>query len=176
MKNLTIKNLSRIVTAALALIAVILVYSNSISSKKISRIEQAWHNFEDGRSEKAIALSTLYREIGYGGVIHHFKNFILRGDQALSQKISSHIIAAKTVLKRYELVELSPAEIESLPIILAMLDSYQENLVTVLKMTAAGLDPEDIDRYVKVDDDPALLALNLLMQNTGISSNNITEH
>ena len=47
--------------------------SSLITTDNISTIKKTWDSFEESRSEKAAALSALRKEIGYGGMIHQFK-------------------------------------------------------------------------------------------------------
>lgn len=64
--------------AALVTIGVIVVAVGITVVTNVDTVSSTWERFQKGRSEKAHAINALRRELGYGGLIHHFKNFVLR--------------------------------------------------------------------------------------------------
>lgn len=100
-----------------------------------------------------IALS---EAIGYGGMIHNFKNYVLRGDPALADAARADHDRAVALLGRIEAVSRELAI--SLPLyrLREVLEDYGENLELAVALTARGLAPSEIDAKVRIDDTGAL--------------------
>ncbi|MCK5576233.1 MAG: PAS domain S-box protein, partial [Sphingomonadales bacterium] len=99
---------------------------------------------------------------GYGGMIHNFKNYVRRGRDEYHEKANANITKLRTAIESYRSFDLNRGEKVALEDVLHMLDSYGAALDTIKTMLADGAGPKDIDAEVKVDDLPALRALNLL--------------
>ena len=59
---------------------------------------------------KTNIMSDLRSVIGYGGMIHQFKNFVLRQDTPRIEKVRGKIAAAREAVARYRQFELTAAE------------------------------------------------------------------
>jgi len=66
------------------------------------------------------------------------------------------------VIENYRNLDLNRGEKVALEDVIHMLDAYGTALDTISTMLADGAEPKDIDAKVKVDDMPALRALDLL--------------
>jgi len=168
--NLKIRTVGRLLVATLAVMVVATLISYAFSRDNIGVIDSAWQRFEISRSEKARAVNALSREIGYGGMIHNFKNYLLRADVALATKVRSNINGARFALRNLSLLELNPGELTALGAIRKMLDAYAASLRTATALYAAGADLAAVDRRVRVDDKPALQALALLSRHTHLEN------
>ncbi len=107
-----------------------------------------------------VALANLSVEMdqlaGYGGIIHDFKNFVLRGDPAYRER----------VLKNHERVLADLDEVEAIArryefnvsyeVYRETLDEYRSHLPTIARLHAEGRPVMQIDRRVVVNDGPAL--------------------
>ena len=82
MRNLSIKNIGWVLVAALVTIGVIVVAVEITVVTNVDTVSSTWDRFQEGRSEKARAVNALRRELGYGGIIHHFKNFVPRRESS----------------------------------------------------------------------------------------------
>ncbi|MDA0305512.1 MAG: ATP-binding protein [Proteobacteria bacterium] len=133
-----------------------------ISKDKISDIQATWNTFEEGRSEKAGALDALHQEIGYGGMIHNFKNYILGHETKYNDLVKANIGGARAALSRYRTLGLNEREKQALGHVEKMLGDYQRFLVIAERLILAGLAVREIDRLVTVDDTKALASLGLL--------------
>lgn len=78
MKNLSIKTIGWIILPALIALGVITIVLGAIDLSNVQTVGTTWDKFQAGRSEKARAVNALRRELGYGGLIHHFKNYVPR--------------------------------------------------------------------------------------------------
>lgn len=104
----------------------------------------------------AVSLS-LEQEIGYGGLIHNFKNYILRpGEQKYYDAARQNAAYAATLIDSLE------ENAESLGVMLElnetrnMVEAYNNRLDTVSTLVASGGTPKDIDMVVRYKDDYAL--------------------
>ncbi len=97
------------------------------------------------------ALEQAEYALGYGGAIHQFKNYVLRGDDRY-QKAMDKFTAVETALE--PLKDQSVAKD-----ILGVVDQYKAGLDTMKKMVADGKTAEEIDTTVKISDGPAVKGL-----------------
>jgi signal transduction histidine kinase/CheY-like chemotaxis protein len=117
------------------------------------------------KAEKADLLGELQQLIGYGGLIHDFKNYLLRGKTVYHGRFNAAYSKAQAVLQQYhQLARISVAEIKDLETIKAMLQNYRTRLDMVAGMNWDKTDSRKIDRLVLIDDTGALVAINRLRQ------------
>lgn len=80
LKNIKLTTINKLLASALILSCIVLAASTLIFEKNISFIDNSWRQHQADRSEKARLESALRTAIGYGGMVHDFKNFVLRHD------------------------------------------------------------------------------------------------
>ena len=88
-----------LIIALLASGFVLVVMEKWIESD-ISLISRSWHRFALERSEKVQLVIALRRELGYGGMIHQYKNFVLRGDETRGTKVETGIDLAREARRK----------------------------------------------------------------------------
>ena len=159
MKNAKIKSLSRLFILALILLGAVSVTSALIAIKNTSTIQASWETFELGRSEKARALGALRKEIGYGGMIHQFKNYVLRRDKPRIAKVQAKVQEIMAAIDAYRSLGLDEHEDEALETIAAVVAQYAAALALAESLDARGATPREIDKTVKISDGPALEAI-----------------
>lgn len=102
----------------------------------------------------------LLATLGYGGFIHAFKNYVLRGDDAYRAVVEERVQHAFDAL---ELMERQTLEAGLDPALVATLRStverYRDQLNAVTEAHRRGVPPARIDEQVRVDDGPALAAI-----------------
>jgi hypothetical protein len=109
------------------------------------------------------ALDNLEAALGYGGAIHNFKNYVLRGkDEYASNAVARFKDAADALVALRADSSLGGKERQALDDIEGVLKKYAANVDKVRKMTADGKSIPDIDAAVKVDDAPATAGLAVL--------------
>lgn len=107
----------------------------------------------------------LSSQLGYGQFIHNFKNYLLRGEsdyrtETYSQQFTQNVQTIKDVLANYrQLPNLNPIEIDALKGVEDMVETYQANFAKAVEFKQAGMTISEIDALVKVDDRPAIQAL-----------------
>ncbi len=124
------------------------------------RIEKSWHSFQDNVSLRIQLLEDFREYFGYGGAIHHFKNYILRHKPEYLERFNNSMFHLEETYDRYHnLPDLLPEEAHLLEQAIAVARQYQENSTGVAAMIADHKSIAEIDKQVKIDDTPALLAM-----------------
>ena len=132
-----------------------------VTLQSLTRAKEAWTTLEGERNGRMQALSTLRAELGYGGVIHQFKNFVLRGETDRIAQINRHAQAAKAAIEDYRALPLSAKEEEDLAAINSMIDAYLSKLDPVQRAIENGAAARDA--LAAVNDGPAIAALTSLV-------------
>ena len=117
----------------------------------------------DTLSEAHVVVNKLERNIGYGGLIHNFKNYVLRGDDgdrvSALKNSAEALILLERLLKRAQYLGIEV----SLKHTHEMVLTYTRRLEQVRKLSANGLSPLSIDQQVRFDDSPALQEVGLTL-------------
>jgi diguanylate cyclase (GGDEF)-like protein len=117
---------------------------------------------------KARLVANLRRDLGYGEMIHHFKNYVMRGDAIYGQQAAADIKSLKATLMAYRATGLNTAEQRAIRGISDVIQSYGDKLtqISLVHESEPNLTPRELDARVKVDDGPALSGLALLDHET----------
>lgn len=109
------------------------------------------------------AMTDLQRNLGYGGLIHNFKNLVLHGDlQRYQALVEADIELVRDRLDQLALLFPEGEEGRQLVRLRSVIDEYAANYLVVRDMLPAGLPPTALDERVSVNDQPALQALQFL--------------
>ena len=162
MKQLSLKAIALAFIVLLAATGALIVSAEYITLNNVRGIEAKWMTFQAGRSEKVRAVNALRRELGYGGIIHSFKNYVLRKDAGLKRIADTKLGGARAIIAQYRSLGVGAIEEKALTDIAGVLDAYAGALATAERLIGRGESPGAIDRAVKVDDGPALTGLNAL--------------
>ena len=120
---------------------------------------------EDALDQQQVAALTeqMLRSMGYGGFIHAFKNYVLRGEARYLEQVNARAGAAQAALDRiaYE-AESAGIDNSIVAVLQTTLTAYVERIPFVAAAWARGELPSAIDAQVKVSDAPALQAIEAL--------------
>lgn len=58
-----------------------LIWNAVTISRDVVLVDASWDKFRKSQNEKADAATVLRTNLGYGGMIHQFKNYVLRQDE-----------------------------------------------------------------------------------------------
>jgi hypothetical protein len=111
-------------------------------------------------------LQELEYVIGYGGAIHNFKNFVLRGGRQVTDVVGgdtdkyrsaaeAQFTAAEALVEELRKGSGTDEQVEALDKIAGVLAEYKGNLAVAQQMHSEGKPIQEIDAAVKVDDTPA---------------------
>ncbi|MBF0287024.1 MAG: nitrate- and nitrite sensing domain-containing protein [SAR324 cluster bacterium] len=107
----------------------------------------------------------LFTHAGYGGIIHQFKNYILRGQEKYVDHFMEQYGTIKELFQQFrDIPHISKKDLENVRTIETTFDAYQTALIKARGMYQAHLSIEDIDRSVQINDSPAIKAINHLVE------------
>ncbi len=160
MFNFKISTLGMVVSACLALTTVVVIVTSVMTVREVNNIGTYWRDFESGPAKKMKHLQELNAAIGYGGMIHQFKNYILRQDRPRIVKIQTKVRAATVAIIAYRSIGVDAEEDAALKTISATIAQYADALTMTEKM--AGKGPQAVNRMIAIKDGPALEAITVL--------------
>ena len=138
-----------------------LVFFGLESLRRFDAVDASWQDHNTRTITTITALDTMRGAMGYGGYIHHFKNYVLRRDQKNLNMMAADAITLNNSLSSLQNLLDTPEEQDALNVIRATFHEYQNKLDNVHR-TAPDSDPLSMDRVVKVDDGPAFRAIDFL--------------
>ena len=107
-------------------------------------------------------LTAIISAMGYGGAIHHFKNYLLRHSKTYSnQYLISHKKVNKFIKEYRSLQDITEAENKAINDIFMVNKLYLDAHNSAASMIKLGLTNIQIDKVIKVDDKPAFSAFYL---------------
>jgi len=162
LKHIKLITIRRLFASLMLLTCIILGFGTMFLERNISIIDDTWELFQTDRSEKSRLESALRAAIGYGGMIHEFKNFILRHESFRMDLIHKQIGSAEAVIQQYATLGVTSAETTALEDIQRVLTAYERAHIEADEFIRQGHTIAQIDGEVKVDDAPALRGLQTL--------------
>ncbi|RLQ89036.1 hybrid sensor histidine kinase/response regulator [Notoacmeibacter ruber] len=138
------------------------VFLGSGTRARFVEIAESWSSYAENAEKKGVWISALRGHLGYGGIIHNFKNYVLRGDDAYRQGAERQLAQFDRVMTLYLAEDLPVRERQSLETIQATIAEYR----AMLPIAEEGVRLEEsarvIDRQVRIDDTAAIAALDRL--------------
>ena len=160
--HLSAARLWLIVSAAAALIVVTVVLGATLgvlTRSQFKEIEASWAEYEGGAERKGALISEIRGYLGYGGIIHHFKNYVLRQDPLYLRETEDQLAFFEGVISEFYSLPLSPDETTALDAIASTLATYEAMLPIAVRAAREGWNPAQTDQLVRVDDTAAIAAL-----------------
>jgi len=141
-------------------VAAMLILQAWLSSHLVSRTS----NLRNSLSAAHSVASKFERRVGYGGLIHDFKNYVLRPNEdnyrtsALDNSAEALVLLDSLSTNAKNLgIDMSLVHTRE------MVQSYTRLLEQVRKLSASGLSSQLIDQQVRFDDSSALLEVDLIL-------------
>lgn len=152
-----------IVLAGAVLVAAVLIYG-AVVLGKVRDIEASWETFSSDRLKWDEQVRLIHQEMGFGGFIHNFKNFILREDLGAYDKALENLNNVRISVDLLRQQNLSDAEKEALNAVLTMVRGYDVRLSTADELFSSGMSSNEVDALVIHDDEPSLKAMKVLAE------------
>jgi len=133
-------------------------------TNNVSEINHAWLSYKSQHAEKARLETSLRANFGYGGMIHDFKNYILRKDSELFIHLQKSMGATQSIVNQYSALSSTQAEKLALEDIKRTLDKYHKSIKLIQNEIKKGKSSAQIDKLVKINDQFALRGLHVLRQ------------
>ncbi len=162
MTHLSLKQVTAILAGLLFTLGGIIAAGLLYLSNETERVAAHWLVFQSEYSEKARLKGALDTALGYGGMIHNFKNLVLRKDLEKIDRVIAHLGAAKLILTQYSALDLANSEQAAVDDIYRTLENYHQVLPVIESAILAHQASEQIDVQVRVDDSYALRGLAVL--------------
>jgi len=144
-------------------------YEKSMKNASVFQVEEIRAKAL-GVNEHIRLISELNNAHGFGGLIHNFKNYILRGDKRYSKKFLKIYNKTNSLLENaIRSGSYTPKRKKQFAIIRKTIGQYRKNLDTAILMAKAGKSPAEIDQAVRITDSALITAL------LQISSDNILD-
>lgn len=160
--NFSVGRLRRQFLAAVIVFSLLVLASSLFIRSESSHIKLDWNEYLASTELKVELLSKLHQQMGYGGFIHQFKNYVLRLDEPRIAKARKRSEDALALVAQYRRLELNEKESAALSSIENTIAQYRSALQMAVKMAGEGSTSHTIDAAVKIDDTPAIEAFRLL--------------
>ncbi len=137
-------------------------YDKAMSDPSIGEVERM-RKVAVNSNRRTELVTRLYGELGYGGLIHRFKNYVLRGREKDFNKVIDAHQAVNLMLGRIAGLEGHSEKIEQqVNIIKKTVGDYKKGAETALQMHNDGQNSNVIDAAVKISDSLALEGLAIM--------------
>jgi len=164
MGSLSIKKAGIVLIVALALTGIVFSTGSIMIRTNTSDAMLVWNQYQNESSGKARAVDALVRNLGLGGMIHNFKNYILRQDKTRIPKILKAANASLTALNEYEGIGVYEEEAQAIVDIQSVINRYIFETSKIEELVEAGKDARAIDKVVNINDTPALEGIATLVK------------
>ena len=118
-------------------------------------------------------ISLIIHQLGYTGLIHNFKNYILRGDETYYQAAQHNLRQLEQQLDNSHVYYRKQSLESSIKLIEQAVTHYELNLELARRLRNQGLSVQEIDQQVKVDDTLASKAIRDLIGQYQVQSANL---
>lgn len=124
---------------------------------QMNDIESQWKEYFASTDREYLLLKRFRAVIGYGGMIHNFKNFLLRDDSSYLIKAKSDFRKAYALLDELQSICV-PENCQRIRLAKQTVEKYEQAMKTV-ETKHGQLRARSLDALVRIDDGPALQAL-----------------
>jgi len=163
MRHISIRWLGVIVMAGLIITGIIFVGGSTLTQNRISQAESIWLTYRADSARRTQLLDTVIANLGYGGMVHNFKNYLLRKDQKRYLRARENIGGVLTALDGLDSIAKTDAERNAIDGIRITVRKYSAGLDLAAEKITTGATAKDLDKLVKVSDRPALDGLKSLV-------------
>ena len=126
----------------------------------LTRLDREINSLNDQLEERTRLFVEIQQTLGYGGVIHNLKNFIIRRDLRYFQAATGKAGLAREYLEQYkDLPGISDEEAGQVNFILDMVAKYRQVLDYLAEADIAEMSDLELDTLIQVDDSMAEAAL-----------------
>ena len=160
--HLKLNTISFIFSASFALLGLLGMINLVVIGSNVSIVSDAWKTYQIDRSAKTKLTAALQAEFGFGGVIHYFKNYVLRADQEYFDKAEAKLFETHASIDYFNTLDVTEKEAAALVHIKQTFDNYEKQLDIAKQAVAQGKTPEEIDKLVYVDDTLGIQGLKTL--------------
>jgi len=163
MNSLKISTIGTIISVFLALSAAAIVGSSLATSQQVGQMGGAWESFETGPSRKSTYLNAVYKALGFGGMLHQYKDYLLTQDRRQIVLFHVKLREIRVALDAYVAIGVNDVEKQALEDILQVIKAYSAALEKAEQMVKRSTRADVIAREIIIDDTPAINGIDLLV-------------
>ena len=146
-------------------------YKKTMNNEIVRRISKIENILLNDNAKKSL-MSHIKSLIGYGGLIHNFKNYVLRGKTKYEKNVNIKYHELITLINQYrKLPNVTEEELVLLNTIQKVFSKYYNGMPNVIKAYKNNENIHQLDKVVKVNDTPAIKALKTLTNSFFIKEN-----
>lgn len=164
MNKLKITTIGMIISVFLALTAVASIGSSFMTLSQVQQAGGAWQAFEAGPSSKGVQLNQVYKALGFGGMLHKYKDYLLVQEREQIIEFHVKLREIRVALDAYKAVGVNAREEQALFVILQVITAYGDALQRAEQMVNQGTLSDEIARTIIIDDQPAMAAIDVLVE------------
>ncbi len=121
---------------------------------------QYWTDLQTVEQRRELLLD-MRSALGYGGAIHHFKNYVIRNEAQYVDRGANSFSQFRESIRAYRLNEgVTQAEMEALSTIESTIQEYVAAFETAQRLFAQGATTNEVDTAIRISDGPAIQAFN----------------
>lgn len=150
------------VTLVATILMVVLMAFGLETRSRIEQVETRWSAFNHYLAGANNALARINRHLGYGGFIHHFKNYILHQSDDLLPLIEKSLHQTEQAIDDYYALQPSAEERAALDRLNHIVRIYRAKYNFTHKLVTEGNTPRQIEIHVQVNDSLALESIDFL--------------
>lgn len=153
-------SLSLILVLGAAVLAVGVTFL--FSRQQVVEALDEWERFESQSLRKINTYREIREEMGFAGLIHNFKNYLLRKDSTYQEATYRHAENLRRLILQYRQLAPTDDEQQALDVILELVNENEGSMAVAESLFETGIPLEAIDLQVQFDEVPATEALELL--------------
>jgi PAS domain S-box-containing protein len=152
------------IAAALLLAATVAMglYLGLETRDRFQQIDKNWKIYTNEADRRGELLSRIRGHMGYGGIIHNFKNYVLRQDTSYLERVTVQFADFKDIVKEYRQTDPEAEELAFLQTVEKTINEYESKLPHAILAAKNNWPIAKTDKLVKVDDTEAIKALKAL--------------
>jgi len=162
MQNLKLRSLGNSIAVLLAVNALAVIISISVILPGLGNIDKTWKTFESGPARKVSYLNDLTNSIGFGGMIHDFKDYILVFTRPRLINVQASIRKGRAAINNYYKIGVNEREDAALNDILSVLDKYSKASITAEEMFDSFIGRDEINESISIDNESAIKGIAVL--------------
>lgn len=143
-----------------------LLHDRTLKGKYVDEVERI-RKIAINYNRSNFKIRKLQDILGYGGLVYQFKNHILRQEQKYADHFMKLYNEFEQVMHTLDSMDITKEDRKNLKTIKTVLKQYRNELNNVNSLIRKGLTPHDIDKRIRINDKPAVNAINALSSNRG---------
>lgn len=126
-KNLGFKGKASVVLLTGLLLSVALIWYGIRAVNLVVEAEQVWADYNCTATATSQQMNRIHKHLGYGGFIHHFKNYILRADPKYLELLDEDKVEIYAAIEEYASLNISDRERGALSRLNDVVKEYELN-------------------------------------------------